>query len=388
MYDKVRELYEIENKVFNNEKEITIKIAETYEKEGNSYSYRKVYKDFLIKKEDSEIRMNIVYSYLKDNFLDSAKTQLFKILEYEPNNFESNKILFEIYMESKQIDSMFITSNNFYKHYNEEFIPNYYLAKSYFYKGIYDSSIKYSESSISLNSKNPFPYEILADIYLIYHNDSSAKKMIQHSVKNSLITIEKLQEELNLIVNNLGPNSSQKNKRHGDILKNEVEAIRKLISKNFTNLSHLLSEIELFTYLNLLLKNFPRNPLLLIQAANLYYEYKKIDSSEIYYKQALILNSSIKEGHLGLALIHTSKENYNEAIKSYRRLLAIDSESQEWYDKLIQLSLLNGTAIELGNDWIKIYNTNKKNKLLKERLIELLHKTNRFEEANKLVKEH
>lgn len=68
-------------------------------------------------------------------------------------------------------------------------------------------------------------------------------------------------------------------------------------------------------------------------------------------------------------------------------LRQISSKFNCFSNQLIKISFLNGTEGELVDDWLHILKTNKTNAKLRERAIEILHKTNRFEEAEKIIRE-
>lgn len=387
MMDKVRELYESQIKVFKREKEFKQKIAETYQLERNSLKAREIYFALLDKKEDAEIRMRVVGSYLRDQFPDSASLHIYKILEYDNSNYDALKFLFEIYSEKNMHDSMISVAKTFLNYHGTVFYPNYCLAKAYFAAGDLSLSQTFAESALKIESNNPYPYEILADIFLARGEKTEAETTIIQSIKYGITLSGEVDNKINLFMMGMNVGGANKDNTEAEKLSVEAELVRKVLKKNFGNLKRICTKERMEKNISSFLSEFPKNPLVLIQAGIHFEENNELDSAAFFYEKALNINPNIVEGHLGLAGISLKKRNYSESLKSYKRVISIDQGNRDAYDNLIKISFLNGTQNELADDWLRIYKTDKSNKILRERLIELLHKSDRFEDATKIIRE-
>jgi len=387
MMDKVRELYETQIKVFKREKEFKQKIAETYELEKNSSKAREIYFALLEKKEEAEIRIQVVRSYLRDKIPDSASIHIRKILKYDNGNYDALKHLFEIYSEKNIHDSMISVAKTFVNFHGDLFYPNYCLAKAYFAAGDLSLSQTFAESALKIENDNPYPCEILADIFLARGENAEAEIMIIRSIKSAIKHSGEIDNKINIFMMGMNVGGTNKDNTEAEKLSVEAGLVRKLLQKNFGNLKRICTKEKMDETISLFLSEFPKNSLVLIQAGIYFKEINKLDSAASFFEKALNINPNIAEGHLGLAEISLKNGNYSEALKSYKRVISIDPANREAYDNLIKISFTNGTQNELAADWMQIYKTDKRNKILRERLIELLHKSDRIEDATKIIRE-
>lgn len=124
-----------------------------------------------------------------------------------------------------------------------------------------------------------------------------------------------------------------------------------------------------------------------------FYYYKGVlsfDSGEFRmakesFEKALEMGAENPELFYLLGNIHTEEGNINQAVLSYERAITTDPMYQRAYSQLIDISQKNGQLNELCSRWLNRFKTDKRNELLKEHLVEALHKADRFEEARQVL---
>ncbi|MDZ7808253.1 MAG: tetratricopeptide repeat protein, partial [Gracilimonas sp.] len=102
-------------------------------------------------------------------------------------------------------------------------------------------------------------------------------------------------------------------------------------------------------------------------------------------KKSVEYSPELFEAHLELSEIHEDKGNIEEAIASLERALSLNSTESTVYSKLIQLYREIGQLDQLSDRWSAKYRADKNNGLLREHLIEALHKAGRYDEAREII---
>ena len=139
--------------------------------------------------------------------------------------------------------------------------------------------------------------------------------------------------------------------------------------------------------LNLTMEKYSESALLNQQMGKLYYDNSNIEKAKEYLTHAARLSPDNKETHFYLGNVYSSKNEFNKASISYERVLSIDSTYKNAYRSLIRVSQKNGELDQLCNRWMQRYKHNKDNEILREYLIDALHRADRFEEASKILGE-
>ncbi len=385
-FDKVRALYEAKIKAFGREKEFRIKIAESYDNEKLPEQARGVYFSMLNKSEDSEVRMLLALSYLESGVADSSEMQLKNILQNDTANYDAMKLLCGVYLERKSQKNLLLSAGLFNRQYNKDFFANYYLAAALLNEGNRGTAREFAEKAKKINPLSPLPFRLLADISGASSDPAGTKFYLNQSILKSLAQIKEMESAISQLVNEISATNSSAGKRKASSMKKELAELRAVVNSGFAELRKLSSAEEYRIVLNSILRSFPNNPFVLSEKGRFHQERGEKDSAKYFYGRALEANPNLAACHSGLANIYAAGGNLSEAIKSLRRAVAAEPSNIEAYDKLIEYSIKNLTDRTLADDWINVYKTDRSNTVLRERLIELLHKTNRFEEANKIIR--
>lgn len=114
----------------------------------------------------------------------------------------------------------------------------------------------------------------------------------------------------------------------------------------------------------------------------LYYQ-KGDDLSEAKQRleTAIRFSPDHEMSHLTLGHVHTKLNELDRAILSYERVLSLNDQNREAYRSIIRLSQIKGELDTLCERWLRRYRQDNNNELLRDYLIEALHRANRFEEA-------
>ncbi|MEL7002205.1 MAG: tetratricopeptide repeat protein [Bacteroidota bacterium] len=117
------------------------------------------------------------------------------------------------------------------------------------------------------------------------------------------------------------------------------------------------------------------------------YRHNLSDRSHEFLLKSVRLDPNQKEAHNLLGAIHSEKEQYRQSILAFERSLSIDNTDPEIYGRLINLYSKTDQLDQLCNKWIVRYRSGKDHEILKQPLIEALHKAERYDEAKKIIGE-
>ncbi|MCC5908640.1 MAG: tetratricopeptide repeat protein [Balneolaceae bacterium] len=131
---------------------------------------------------------------------------------------------------------------------------------------------------------------------------------------------------------------------------------------------------------------YPESALLLHHRGVLYYENGSLEPAKRFLMEAAELESNQKETHLFLGHIYRESGQFDQAILSFERVLSLDPENRQAYRSLIRIHQDNGKIEYLSSRWMQRYQHQKRNEMLREFLVEALHRADRFEEARALLK--
>lgn len=133
------------------------------------------------------------------------------------------------------------------------------------------------------------------------------------------------------------------------------------------------------------LSRFPESVLVLYQKASLYYHHQMLNEARDYFEKLVVLNANREEFHFLLGQIYEQLDQYSRAIVAYERTIAINQKNRSAYQALIRIYQKERDLPSLCDRWLIRYRHEKENEVLKEFLIEALHKADRFKDAGDLL---
>ncbi|WP_375577548.1 hypothetical protein ABWH96_10850 [Marivirga tractuosa] len=161
--------------------------------------------------------------------------------------------------------------------------------------------------------------------------------------------------------------------------KESLEELLDLASRHFN-----LSQTEgLFKMLH---KDFEGNALLMFLSGQHYAFHRQKELALKQYKKAIELEPELISAQYEWARLNEKLKQEEAAIMGYEKAISIDDQYADAYDGLIRLYRNKGELSQLTDRWMLVYSNNKGNDVLKNALIEALHKQGRMEEAKAITK--
>jgi len=133
------------------------------------------------------------------------------------------------------------------------------------------------------------------------------------------------------------------------------------------------------------LNTYPDSALLMHHLGRLYDQHGHFDKARNRLEKAARLQSDHEETHLYLGKLYDQNGDFNKAVLSFERVLTLNDRNEEAYRSLIRLHQKQGELDVLSNRWLNRFNHQKENPVLREFLIEVLHRSDRFEQARALL---
>ena len=132
-----------------------------------------------------------------------------------------------------------------------------------------------------------------------------------------------------------------------------------------------------------LVEEYPGSGRLHLVLADFYMKENRTDLAKTNYEQAVYFSPKFRPTQIGLAKYQESTGDLQGALLSFERALSMDETKPEVYPHLLRLYSKLGRLDALCDRWIARYHSADYNPVLKEYLIEALHKADRFDEARK-----
>jgi tetratricopeptide (TPR) repeat protein len=164
-----------------------------------------------------------------------------------------------------------------------------------------------------------------------------------------------------------------------------VERLNQLSKEIFYFFTKNFENDKIIPVLNWMINTYSNSSVLLSMAGSWFESVGDYDRSLELYTDSVRYRSSNVEGHMGMARVFESKGEPGSAIVSYERALALDNENPVIYRSLIRLYRSMGDLNKLTDRWMILYRNQPENSVLREHLIEALHRADRFEEARALT---
>lgn len=164
-----------------------------------------------------------------------------------------------------------------------------------------------------------------------------------------------------------------------------LERIDAIIDDAYLFLKSNLNFTESMETIDFVISRYPESPRFYYYKGALSFDSEEFKMAKDSFEKALRMGAETPDLFYLLGKIHTEEGNIDQAILSYERAISTDQKYQKAYSKLIDISQKNGQLNELCGRWLNRFKTDKRNELLKEHLVEALHKADRFEEARQVL---
>ncbi|MCC5933682.1 MAG: tetratricopeptide repeat protein [Balneolales bacterium] len=134
-----------------------------------------------------------------------------------------------------------------------------------------------------------------------------------------------------------------------------------------------------------LMHRFSDSPLLFYYKGRMFERLGETEEALEWMRESVRLGAGGPEVHLRMASLHRQADQTDLALLAYERALTLDNQNRTAYRGLVDLSQEADRLDELADRWLPRSRNDPQNLLLRDFLIETLHKAGRLEEARELL---
>lgn len=384
--EKVKDVFEKLILFNKNNLKVMMEIADAYILDDKYTEAQSLYQRIIELNPNSiEARISSAKCFLETKEKTLAKKNLDEVLEIDRQNYSAYKILFKLYME----DSLFVDALNlnrlFLNYYPNDYYPKYQIGIIYKSLNNIDSAFRYFKWAYEQESLNPFVLYQVASCYNIKCEMQSALEYYKLSLKYNIIKLDEEQKNLSA---SLSENKSLENidmRRDYASKKEDLKILEENILSSLIFIKQNLEQKEYGILLDNYITEYPTSLFLLINRAELNCALGNLLTAKADYEKAIKINPKVKKAHFGLAKIFEQQNDFYNSLLSYKRIIYADEVDNEAYSGLITNAIKLNKLNDVCDELIILYKSQPENKILKERLIEVLHKSGRLEEAKEII---
>jgi len=353
-------------------------LAGTYELNKDWDKAREVYARLAeLDGESDQLFIPIADTYISENNLIAAEQVLYEGLNLLPDDTQLILNLGSVLQLQQKWDESLNILNRLPDH-QKKAKPGVQIARAYYYLGDYGNSEDILRNLNREGLSDPKAYLLLAKIE--HKTDQiQAFETIKTAVEMGFDQIARMQKSIAGDFRTGSVNMSMAgDNEYLEYISNTSEQALKYLIESFD--AGLVRD-----YVEEISSQFRNSPLLLYHVASFYSVNKEFDQALPLLNRALRVNSSFYEAHVAMGNIYSEMKDFSGAALSYERALSINPESDEIYRLIIRTHQMNGTLDNLADKWLRQIRIQRENEKLREHLIEVLHRTNRFDEAANII---
>lgn len=367
---------------FPGDPDILLRIADTYEKEEKWDQARAVYDTVrTLRGSSRSLKLSVAETYLAQDSLEAASAVFEKLLRNSPDDEDL------LLRQGALLEKMgrWKAAGEVYQHLvkvsagSEGYSG---LGRSYLKRDEPDRALEAFSQALARDSRDPADYLQAARLNL---SMGARQKAYDQGVEALKRALKAVQESQQTVKGSLEGNGSLKAMKGAE---SSVEALKqndRLARESFGFVSDNFQQDKVEVLLGQLKETYPNSGRLLFLISGYYLDRDDTGRAIPMLKEAVRLSPAIAGAHKALARYYERSGRPVQAIQSYERALSANPDFAEAYQGLIHLYRKQGELDTLCDRWLARYRANKRNKVLKEHLIEALHKAGRFEEAEKLI---
>jgi tetratricopeptide (TPR) repeat protein len=393
VYESLLEIYEQRNdmvakrsllhkmrKQFPNEESLLEKIAETYELEEKWDLARETYDSLRASTDDSSVDLAIARTWeQQDSLLKALEVYRGAVEEY-PNDTDllhrkgATEETLGKYQEALQTYQDLVNiQENSKNHFR--------LGRVYEALDDTEKTLEHYLEAIDLGIDEPSSYFGVARIVISDDQDRAfkfTKDALEHALTKVKVEQQQLANKLNEQDNLFGINAKDEYGKQLETYDQLAEDIFSFMTRNF-------EQERVLPFLGELESKYPNSGRLLYLQSIYYGEINNTEKQFKLLKQAVELQPGLVDPHLALGDYYVEQGHTIKAIGSFERALSIAPEEAKPYKKLIDLYRDTEQLDQLIDRWKARYRARPENEVLREHLIEALHKANRYEEAREVI---
>jgi tetratricopeptide (TPR) repeat protein len=369
-------------KQFPNDYSILEDIAETYKRESKWGEARAVYDSLKVKTDDIvKYELEKASTWERQDSLATAEVLYRGLLEeYEGNDRVVYGLGNNLEKQSKW-EQAFLNYYDAMDDGKEKDVTLYTKLAISSVKSDQDSAKVYVDQALNLGSESPALYLEASKLYHGLSNQEKAFELAERSLRKSF---SDLAEEQTIFEQNL--NDEGILGQAGNTTQIErLEFLNSISEEAFDWLAYSFKEKDVDPVLEEMIERYKTSGKLYYLVGKYYLKSSEIVLAENYLKKSVEYSPNLFEAHLELANLQEQKGNIEEAISSLERALSLNPNESLVYTKLIGLYREIGQLDQLTERWSAKYRADKNDELLREHLIEALHKAGRYNEAREII---
>ncbi|MDZ7757109.1 tetratricopeptide repeat protein [Rhodohalobacter sp.] len=369
-------------KQFPDDYSILEDIAETYKRESKWEEARAVYDSLKVKTNDVvKYELEKASTWERQDSLAVAEVLYRNLLEeYNGNDKIVLSLGNNLEKQSKWGQAYLIYHDALDSVKENDVVLDTRLAISSV-KSDQDSAKVYVDQALNLGSENPALFLEASKLYLGINNQEKAFDLAERSLRKSFSDLAKEQTVFEQNLDKEGILGQA-----GNVTQIEkLEFLNSISEEAFEWLAYSFKGKDVKPVLDEMIDTYKTSGKLFFLVGKYYYSRSEKEIAETHLKKSVEYSPELFEAHLELSEIHEDKGNIEEAIASLERALSLNSTESTVYSKLIQLYREIGQLDQLSDRWSAKYRADKNNELLREHLIEALHKAGRYDEAREII---
>jgi tetratricopeptide (TPR) repeat protein len=369
-------------KQFPDDYSILEDIAETYKRESKWGEARAVYDSLKVKTDDIvKYELEKASTWERQDSLATAEVLYRGLLEEYEGNYRVVYGLGNNLEKQSKWEQAFLNYYDAMDDGKEKDVTLYTKLAISSVKSDQDSAKVYVDQALNLGSESPALYLEASKLYHGLSNQEKAFELAERSLRKSF---SDLAEEQTIFEQNL--NDEGILGQAGNTTQIErLEFLNSISEEAFDWLAYSFKEKDVDPVLEEMIERYKTSGKLYYLVGKYYLKSSEIVLAENYLKKSVEYSPNLFEAHLELAKLQEQKGNIEEAISSLERALSLNPNESLVYTKLIGLYREIGQLDQLTERWSAKYRADKNDELLREHLIEALHKAGRYNEAREII---
>jgi len=238
------------------------------------------------------------------------------------------------------------------------------------------------QRAVRMGTDHPLPYFGLARFSLQKGDINQSFQLAEKALKKSFQSIADVQQSIQSSVQQESGIAGLQSQENNKEALEEYDRLAREIFEFFTD-KFDASQVE--PVLLNLLNEYSRSARFHYLVGTFYQKQHQLKKAIRQYIEAAQISPALLEVHLALAEIYQDQNNSEQAIRSYERVLSLDPKNEEAYSALIHLYRSQDRLDKLCDRWMARYRANSNNTVLREHLIEALHKAGRYDDAREVI---
>ena len=403
-FDKEREIFRELFHWHPDADTLSLKIAATFEEEKKWDSARASYKGFLEKHpHDLGVLFSLASTYENESMFDSALTVYERILSDHPTNALAARRAGDAAKQVNQKEKALVFYENWAQ--LEPQSPDPFIAQAEIWESLGDTAkaIQAYKTAEQYGGSSKSAHRLFTIFLRKPPSDSATQSGsvggLEEAKRYQVIALRRAVDEIakkeKIIAATLSEDSAKgiANFRKASAAGESLREPRTIALDVAEHWIPSRRDSTLVQELTSLLREYPNAPLLVELLATIAMEKEDWVQARSLYERLLQTEPRSVKGHLYLGKIYEISGALKSALQLYEQAveLSLENEGDEDTSSAFRAAIRIAEKIDqlpaLAERWAQLHRVHKKHKVLKQNLIEVLHKLGRIDEARKLVDE-